>query len=160
MGNRRSSASRRYMIVLAVGLQLAACATAPETTSAAHPPPPAPPAAWTPAVPPPKPAPQPPSKRIPVPPPKPAPPEPGNPDELINLNEEAVIRLLGPPATTHNDGAARILSYQSDGCGLDVILFLDVKDGTLRVLSYQLNDSRGQGAKVAACYDELRSTRQ
>jgi len=95
----------------------------------------------------------------PVPPPKPPiPRQPEKsvyvPDELIGLDQPAVVKLLGSPMDSRNEGAARVLTYRGKNCQLDVILFLDVKSGLERVLSYDQQPSAGRNA--AACYAALR----
>lgn len=77
-----------------------------------------------------------------------------SPDELIGLDEAGVRKLLGPPAETKTDGAAKILAYRSVGCTLEVVFFLDLKAGDLRVLDYQWDGNKVQAAK--GCYAELR----
>ena len=101
----------------------------------------------------------PPAMAPPVPPPKPPlPRQPEKtlyiPDELIGLDQPGVVKLLGYPMDSRNEGAARVLTYRGKNCQLDVILFLDVKSGTERVLSYDQQPSAGKNA--AACYAALR----
>lgn len=97
------------------------------------------------------------------PPPKPPPPTPdptgpnSAPDELIGLDSDAVSKLLGNPTDTSNEGGARIQSYHSQDCVLDVIFFRDVKTGVDRVLSFDLHTPKSRRAKP--CYEELRSGR-
>ena len=87
------------------------------------------------------------------------PAKPASPDELIGLDESGVRKVLGSPAETRNDNAARILSYRhSAGCALDVIFFMDLKAGDLRVLSYQWNSDGARSRDAASCYAELRVT--
>lgn len=83
----------------------------------------------------------------------------GTLDELVGLDEDGVHKLLGTPAGVRSEGAARILSYKAGTCALDVILFLDVKGGDLRVLSYELDSGSPRPAKARACYGELRNAR-
>ncbi len=96
----------------------------------------------------------------PVPPPKPPIPHPAPektvyvPDELIGLDQPGVVKLLGSPLDSRNEGAARVLTYRGKSCQLDVILFLDVKTGTERVLSYDQQPTAGKNA--VACYATLR----
>ena len=98
----------------------------------------------------------------PVPPPKPPiPRQPEKtvymPDELIGLDQPGVVKLLGSPIDSRNEGAARVLTYRGKTCQLDVILFLDVKSGTERVLSYDQQPNAGKNA--AACYAAIRGGR-
>lgn len=104
----------------------------------------------------------PPSVVPPVPPPKPPIPKLPEktvyvPDELIGLDQVAVVKLLGSPLDSRNEGAAHVLTYRGKNCQLDVILFLDVKSGTERVLSYDQQPSAGKNA--AACYAAIRGGR-
>lgn len=132
--------------------QLGACALRDEASSP-PPPPPSQPAAAAPAE---KPAAAPakPEKRVNAQTTKHAKTPPASADELIGLDEAGVRKLLGPPAETRTDGAARILSYRSVGCTLEVIFFLDLKADDLRVLNYQWDGNKTQIAK--GCYSELR----
>ncbi|PKU25582.1 hypothetical protein [Telmatospirillum siberiense] len=134
--------------------QLGACALLhDEPSEPAAPPPPPKPTAEAPTV---KPAPSPakPEKRTASPTTRQAKAPPASPEELIGLDETGVRKFLGSPAETRTDGAARILSYRSVGCTLEVIFFLDLKAGDLRVLNYQWDGNRTQAAK--GCYSELR----
>jgi hypothetical protein len=147
--------SRTFLALLGV-LYLAGC----ENTQNAAPPPLPEPAA-VPLPPPPEvKAPEP--VIPPVPPPKPpVPRQPEKPlyqpDELIGLDQPGVVKLLGSPMDSRNEGAARVLTYRGKNCQLDVILFLDVKSGTERVLSYDTQPSSGKNA--AACYAGIRGGR-
>lgn len=81
------------------------------------------------------------------------------PDELIGLDEAGVRSLLGDPGEARSEGVARILSYRGKGsCALDVIFFMDVKAGGLRVLSYRMKDAQSRAAD-RACYVALRRSR-
>jgi hypothetical protein len=151
---------RQGLIALAIGLHLAACGALPESkgppapppaeTAAPSPAPAAPPKPSTPAVP---------KSALVPPPPKPALKPPSEPEELVGLDEEGVRKLLGTPGDVRNDGAARVLTYHAGSCELEIFLFMDVKAGNLRVLSYQLNDTRTHATQSRPCYDDLRSER-
>jgi len=86
------------------------------------------------------------------------PAKPPTPEELIGLGESDVRKLLGAPAETRDDNAARILSYRSVGCAFDVIFFMDLKAGDLRVLSYQWNNDGARTHAAKSCYAQLRVT--
>ncbi len=145
----------RLFIALLGVLYLAGCADK-EDVALPPPPPPAP-------LPAPEPeAPEPPTLIPPVPPHKPPIPKLPEktvylPDELIGLDQPGVTRLLGNPVDSRDEGAAHVLTYRGKNCQLDVILFLDVKSGTERVLSYDQQPSAGKVA--AACYAALRGGR-
>jgi hypothetical protein len=99
----------------------------------------------------------------PVPPPKPPVPPRSTPEksplptasELIGLDRDGVSKLLGDPADSRNEGAARVLTYRGkNNCQLDVIFFLDMKTGAERVLSFEQQPDSGKHA--LACYAALR----
>ena len=79
------------------------------------------------------------------------------PDELIGLDNPGVVKLLGNPLDSRNEGAAHVLTYRGKNCQLDVIFFLDVKTGTERVLSFDQQPAAGRTA--ATCYAALRGGR-
>ncbi len=146
--------SRTFLALLGV-LYLAGCADMKD----AAPPPPAPAPLPVPATPEVK-APDPVVPPVPQPkPPIPRQPEKSLyvPDELIGLDQHGVVKLLGSPMDSRNEGAARVLTYRGKNCQLDVILFLDVKSGMERVLSYDQQPSAGKNA--AACYAAIRGGR-
>ena len=145
---------RVFLALLGV-LYLAGCA---DKEGAAPPPPPPPAPAPLPAPETSMPAPLIP----PVPPPKPPVPKLPDktvyvPDELIGLDQPGVLKLLGSPMDSRNEGTAHVLTYRGKNCQLDVILFLDVKSGTEWVLSYDQQPSTGKNA--TACYAALRGGR-
>ncbi len=137
---------------LALCFQLGACAL-PDRDPA--PPPPSPPVAAAPVD---KPTPPPPKaeRRSPPAAARQSKAPPASPDELVGLDEGGVRKLLGAPAETRTDGAARILSYRSVGCTLEVIFFMDLKAGDLRVLDYQWDSSGNRTQAAKGCYPELR----
>jgi len=145
------------MVALMAGLCLAGCAdhavVSPPPQEPPAPPPPVveeAPAAMIPPVPPPKPpAPKPPEKGPPAP----------APSELIGLDRDGVIRLLGDPAAETTEGAARVLTYRGKKCQFDVIFFLDVKTGTERVLSFE-EQTAATTRRGVSCYPSLRISRQ
>jgi len=146
----------RPIAVLVGILCLAGCvdqkAGPPPVTQTSEPPPPPPPVVSPPQIIPPVPPPKPPipPKNIPqdkLPPPTAA--------ELIGLDRDGVTRLLGDPADSRTEGAARVLTYRGkNNCQLDVIFFLDVKTGTEHVLSFEQTPDSGKHA--LACYAGLR----
>jgi hypothetical protein len=146
--------SRSLLLVLAVSLGMGGCTAPPD-----QPPPAVPPVLEAPApvnngIPmPPPPKPPPPKPPAPKPLPKPA----NGPDELIGLDQDAVSKLLGDPADVSTEGGARILTFRSQECVLDVIFFLDVKTGVDRVLSFDLPSSASRRGRP--CYAELRRER-
>jgi len=89
---------------------------------------------------------------------KPAKAPPPSPEELVGLDESGVRKLLGAPAEMRTDGAARILSYRSVTCTLDVLLFMDLKAGDFKVASYEWDNSGSRPQAAKGCYAELRVT--
>jgi hypothetical protein len=142
---------RPCLLALATSLTLAACETPQEP-----PPAPQPVALQPPPQPVEKPAPPAAKPAHPPAPHRPAKPQAHTPDELVGLDENGVRRFLGAPAEIGTDGPARILSYRAPSCALDVVLFMDVKAGDLRVLSYQWADASAKPAGPKTCYTLLR----
>jgi len=149
--------SRLAVVFLGV-LWVAGCA---EQAAISPPPPPEqpveppakPPEEITPQLIPPVPPPKPPIPQRPVPEKVPLP----TPAELVGLDHDGVIKLLGDPADNHTEGAARVFTYRGKNCQLDVIFFFDIKTGMERVLSYEQQPDSGKHA--ATCYPSLRGTR-
>jgi len=81
-----------------------------------------------------------------------------SPEELIGLDESGVRKLLGAPAEIETNGAARILSYRSATCTLDVLFFMDMRAGDFRVASYEWDSSGSRPQAAKGCYSELRVT--
>ncbi len=146
---------RRWLLAVAIGLPLAGCGLLPDASE-----PPATAPRKPPVVGSSRPAKSPPTTPAHhSPPPKAEPKAPANPEELVGLDEEGVRKLLGSPTDSRNDGAARILSYRTRRCALDVILFFDVNAGDRRVLSYQLDNGKVRPAVANRCYGEFRGAR-
>lgn len=145
----------RHIAVLLGLLSAAGCvdktpAPPPPSQHPAEVPPPAPPVVSPPQLIPPVPPPKPPIPQK-APEKSPAP----TAAELIGLDRDGVSRLLGDPAESRTEGAARVLVYRGKtNCQLTVIFFLDVKTGTERVLSFEQQPDSGKHA--AACYAALR----
>lgn len=146
----------RHVVLLLGLLSVAGCVdrnstTAPPSQAPAEAPPPPPPVVSPPQLIPPVPPPKPPA------PPKPALDKSPAPTaaELIGLDRDGVSRLLGDPADSRTEGAARVLTYRGkSNCQLALIFFLDVKTGAERVLSYEQQPDSGKHG--AACYAALR----
>lgn len=81
---------------------------------------------------------------------------PVGPGELKGMDEDQVRKHLGEAETVRDDGAAHILTYRSGHCTLDVVLFMDMKAGVQRVLSYQLETGSPRASEARACYARLR----
>lgn len=138
---------------------LASCSHKAKTPPVISPPPPPPPVV----------APQPVAEEpVPLPLLKPAPPvlsAPSKtpkplsvtPDELIGLDEAGVEQLLGTTPDIRNEGVARIMTFKGEHCTVDVVFFMDLKAGGLRVASYQLNDDQpNRASSTSPCYPTLR----
>lgn len=151
------------LTALAVCLMLSGCGALMDQFNA--PPSPAP----SPAPPSPTPTPHPPVPTEPVkrPAPRPAPtsnPEPplaptSNPGELSGLSDSAVIALLGPTFGNKDQGTARVLAWKSSICTFDVIFFMNVKDGSWRVLSWDMDKGSGTQPSLSTCYQSIKESR-
>lgn len=96
-------------------------------------------------------------KTAPKPPVKPK-VQPADPTTLAGQDEESVIRLLGPPATTQFKGTAKVLVWRSDLCAFDVLMFQDVKSGTWRTLSWLVEDGSAT-LSATGCFGSIKGSR-
>lgn len=133
-----------WRVPLALAIGLTACSQIPGTAPSPSPSAPAP-----------APAPAPVTVKHPAaaPPARPVAKPSATADELVGLDEGEVRKRLGTPAEARDEGPARILAYKGHGCALDVILLMDVKAGTLRVATYEVDGAKPAGS----CYSELKS---
>jgi len=89
------------------------------------------------------------------PPPK---PKQADPAVLADLDEDGVEKMLGPPAVVQFRGTAKIAVWRSEICAFDVLMFQDVKSGTWRTLSWQMEDGAGTRS-VAICFGSIEGNR-
>lgn len=94
---------------------------------------------------------------LPVPPPKERPPQPIEPQKLVGLTQEETRRLIGAPATVHDEAPAVVWSYASNDCGLDVFFYLDMASQSFKALTYELKPKGPHGRSGSACLASLRS---
>jgi hypothetical protein len=136
----------RKILVLSLSALLAGCAVPASILPPATPAPPSRPAV--------RPAP------APAPPPavKPRPAPAVTPESLKGLDESAASALLGPPARRDERPPARIWTYVSPRCRVELAFYPDVAARSFRVLSHELTPVGKQPATGADCLSGLKET--
>jgi hypothetical protein len=142
--------------VLAGSLVLAGCASLTEAFDALTGQHPAPTAAAEPLPEPPVP-PRiiPPARQRPLP--EPPVPEPPTPVVVNGLSGNAVLALLGQPASRAGSAPGETWTYRSGPCELELFLFPDLTQGGLHVLDYRVSGADPSDDAGQACLRRLRS---
>jgi len=79
------------------------------------------------------------------------------PDSLVGLSPVEVRELIGRPVTVADRAPARIWSYRSRECAVDVFFYLDVGSSTFRALTLDLKDSRGKATRAPHCLGSIQA---
>ena len=79
------------------------------------------------------------------------------PDTLVGLSPVEVRDLIGRPVTVADRAPARIWSYRSRECAVDVFFYLDVGSSTFRALTLDLKDSRGKATRAPHCLRSIQA---
>lgn len=72
-------------------------------------------------------------------------------EDLVGLDEQRAIELLGPPATTEDRAPARIWHYKSSRCELELIFFMEMRTGLMRTLHYDFKAGADNPKQQQAC---------
>jgi hypothetical protein len=72
-------------------------------------------------------------------------------ENLVGLDEQRAIELLGPPATTEDRAPARIWHYKSSRCELDLVFYMEMRTGQMRTLHYDFKSGADNAARRQAC---------
>jgi hypothetical protein len=73
------------------------------------------------------------------------------------LSSNAVIALLGQPASRAGSAPGETWTYRSGPCELELFLFPDLTQGGLHVLDYRVNGADPRDDGEQACLRRLRS---
>jgi hypothetical protein len=76
-------------------------------------------------------------------------------EELVGLDEQRVIELLGPPATTEDRAPARIWHYKSSRCELDLVFYMEMRTGRMRTLHYDFKSGADNAAHRRVCLTSI-----
>lgn len=77
------------------------------------------------------------------------------PDTLVGLSPDEVQEIIGRPVTVADRAPAKIWSYRSRECAVDVFFYLDVGSSTFRALTLDLKDSRGKATRAPHCLGSI-----
>jgi len=87
--------------------------------------------------------------------PAPEPPEiDARPSDLFGLDEAGITALLGPTHYTRNEAPARVLQYAGRACVLDLFLYPDGPDGTMRTVYFEMRPT-GDAPVPSGCFTGL-----
>jgi hypothetical protein len=75
----------------------------------------------------------------------------GTVHELVGLNEQRAIELLGPAAGIENRAPATVWHYTSSRCELDLVFYLEMHSGQMRALHYDFRRGAETAAEQQAC---------
>jgi hypothetical protein len=92
------------------------------------------------------------------PPPKPAPPVDARavePVKLIGLDRSAAQELLGAPVSESEAGSAKVWTYRTGPCELEVFFSYDLARADFYVLSYSVNRGSGSADSERLCLTRL-----
>lgn len=82
---------------------------------------------------------------------------PAAPVQVVGLSQDAVRRLLGPPAAEHAQGPAQTWTYEGIGCRVEIAFYYDVTRSGFFALSQQLAGG-GDGETCLAQIHDARSS--
>lgn len=82
-------------------------------------------------------------------------PAPTTPEKMIGLDAGAVQRSLGAPGVRMQLPPAEVWRYVSQGCLLDVYLYLDLRTKEMRVLHYEVIADEGTSRSKDGCYRQI-----
>ena len=79
------------------------------------------------------------------------------PDTLVGLSPDEVQAVIGRPVTVADRAPAKIWSYRSRECAVDVFFYLDVGSSTFRALTLDLKDARGKATRAPHCLGSIQA---
>lgn len=65
------------------------------------------------------------------------------PPQLVGLNEDEVVRLLGPAGSRREEPPATVWQYRAPDCALDLFFYMDMETRRFRALAYDLSTTDG-----------------
>ena len=71
--------------------------------------------------------------------------------ELVGLDEERAGELLGPAASIETRAPANIWHYASSRCELDLVFYMEMGSGRMRILHYDFKRGADTAAEQQAC---------
>ena len=89
----------------------------------------------------------------------PAVPEGMDPKRLVGLTREQVTALIGPPKSVSDSAPATVWGYQTDGCTLEVMFYMDLGTQTFRALAYEVRPDRPARLAPPECLARIRAGR-
>lgn len=78
-----------------------------------------------------------------------------SPEKMVGLDAGAMQRWLGAPGVRLQLPPAEVWRYVSQGCLLDVYLYLDLRTREMRVLHYEVIADEGTSRSKDGCYRQI-----
>jgi hypothetical protein len=74
-----------------------------------------------------------------------------SPAELVGLDEQRVMELLGPAMSTESRAPASVWHYKSSRCELDLVFYMELRTGLMRTLHYDFKSGADTAVQRRAC---------
>jgi hypothetical protein len=71
--------------------------------------------------------------------------------ELVGLDEQRAAELLGPAMNIENRAPSNVWHYQSSGCELELVFYMEMRSGRMRTLHYDFKRGAETAAQRQAC---------
>jgi hypothetical protein len=76
---------------------------------------------------------------------------PPSPAELIGLDQQQIVALLGPASETARRPPGALWRYKAGDCELDVSFYMELSSGRMRALHYELKPGSSAGIPETSC---------
>jgi hypothetical protein len=81
--------------------------------------------------------------------------EPVDPEHIIGLDEHGAESWLGAPNQRADAPPGKIWRYRSKDCEVDVYFYLDLKQGVMRALTYEVRSDDIVERRPERCFQQL-----
>lgn len=79
------------------------------------------------------------------------------PDALVGKSPLEVQAIIGAPVAVADRAPAKIWSYRSTECVVDIFFYLDVGSSTFRALTLDLKDAKGKPTQEPRCLGTIQA---
>ena len=75
--------------------------------------------------------------------------------DLVGLDQQRAVALLGPAAETDTGSPATVWHYKSGRCALDLAFYMEMRSGRMRSLHYDFKGEAGNPEQRRACLKSI-----
>ena len=75
--------------------------------------------------------------------------------DLVGLDQQRAVALLGPAAETDTGSPATVWHYKSGRCALDLAFYMEMRSGRMRSLHYDFKGEAGNPEQCRACLKSI-----